>query len=175
MIIRSEFIVWINSGFLSNTQYSILKFNSSNETQWSSRFFELVKKRDFTLKTAQLFTPQEANKTLPLVKNIVKDILKTGRRIRELAKTLGKSFDADPEAQALLAELREHLTELENIGCSYKDFNFSVGLVDFPAIIEDQEVLLCWRSDELEIKYYHDASSGYAGRCPIPKHLLAVE
>ena len=124
------------------------------------------------MKTVQLFTPQEANKTLPLVKNIVNDILKTGRKIRELAQTLGTSFDSHAEAQGLLSELRENFAELENIGCSYKDFNFSVGLVDFPAIIDDEEVLLCWRSDEPEIKYFHSISAGYAGRRPIPRRYL---
>ena len=126
------------------------------------------------MKTAQLFTPQEANRTLPLVKNIVNDILKTGRQIRRLAKTLGAAFDKDKEAQGLLSELRENLAELENIGCSYKDFNFSVGLVDFPAVIDNDEVLLCWRSDESEIRYYHSVTAGYAGRLPIPEFYLSA-
>ena len=125
------------------------------------------------MKTAQLFTPQEANRTLPLVKKIVNDILKTGRRIRELAKELGQSFDTNKEAQNLLSDLRENLSELENIGCSYKDFNFSVGLVDFPGIINGEDVLLCWRSDELEIKYYHSINAGYPGRRLIPRQYLS--
>ena len=124
------------------------------------------------LETAQLFTPQEANKTLPLVRGIVNDILKTGHRIRELSKSLGKSFDSNAEARRLLSELRELLLELEAIGCYYKDFNFSVGLVDYPAIIDDQEVLLCWRSDEPEIRYYHTLTGGYAGRKLIPECIL---
>ena len=126
------------------------------------------------MKTAQLFTPQEANKTLPLVKGIVNDILQTGRQIRDLAQKLGDSFHSNPEVKNLLSELREHLSELEAIGCTYKDSSFSTGLVDFPAIIEGEEVLLCWRSDEADIRYYHDVNTGYADRRPIPKRYLST-
>ena len=125
------------------------------------------------MKTTQLFTPQEANKTLPLVKGIVNDILKTGQQIRKLSQTLGESFHSNSRVQYLLSQLREHLAELDTIGCLYKDFNFSKGLVDFPAIIDEKEVLLCWRSDETEIKYYHDVNTGYAGRRLIPTRYLS--
>ena len=124
------------------------------------------------VKAQRLFTPKEANRTLPLVKKIVSDILRTGRRIRALSQSLGVSFDSSLEVQDLMKDLKENLAELENIGCSYKDFNFSAGLVDFPAIFGNQEVLLCWRSDEPEIQYYHDLYSGYAGRKPIPSNFL---
>ena len=68
----------------------------------------------------------------------------------------------------------DHLEELESIGCSYKDWGFEVGLIDFPAIIEAEPVLLCWRSDEETVAWYHDYESGFAGRRPIPAHLLEV-
>lgn len=62
--------------------------------------------------------------------------------------------------------------ELEELGCFYRDWNFEKGLVDFPAIIDGQEVLLCWRSDEPELLYYHDYAAGFAGRKPIPREYL---
>jgi hypothetical protein len=68
-----------------------------------------------------------------------------------------------------MAENVNHfLGELEEIGCFYKDANFTVGLVDFPSIINDKEVFLCWRSDEDDILFYHDINTGFAGRRPIP-------
>jgi hypothetical protein len=39
-----------------------------------------------------------------------------------------------------------------------------MGLVDFPAMIDGEEVLLCWRSDEPEVLYYHGLEDGFAGR-----------
>ena len=124
------------------------------------------------MKTLELFTPQTANRTLPLVKNIVNDILTVGRRIHKLSPEQGASASGSSEVINLLSELRDNISELENLGCFYKDFNFSLGLVDFPAVIDDNEVFLCWRSDEPEIKYYHSINGGYAARRRIPQHYL---
>ena len=54
-------------------------------------------------------------------------------------------IDLDQSIKALMAQLEE-------IGCYYKDWNFNIGLVDFPAIIHGQEALLCWRSDEEKLR-----------------------
>lgn len=108
---------------------------------------------------------------LPLVRKIVTDILKNGRAIRALSTQTDKP-EEDPQINSLMDQLDELFDELESLGCSYRDWNFSEGLVDFPSRIHGQEVLLCWRSDEKTVAYYHDLESGYAGRLPIPKELL---
>lgn len=113
------------------------------------------------------FTVQEAVRTLPLVKRIIRDILDTSYQIRTMSTVLEGESESHPQIEALLEELKSFIAELEEMGCYYKDWNFSVGLVDFPAIIADKEVFLCWRSDEPEIKYYHEIEAGYAGRKPI--------
>lgn len=118
------------------------------------------------------FTPQEARETLPLVRRIVADILTTGQRARHLATELGADFRQDAKARAVMHELRDLMRELDSVGCSFKDWDFEIGLVDFPAIIDGRQVLLCWRSDEDEIRYYHTVDAGYAGRRPIPEELL---
>jgi hypothetical protein len=38
------------------------------------------------------------------------------------------------------------------------------GLIDFPAIIHDREVFLCWEQDEDDIEFWHELDTGYAGR-----------
>ena len=119
------------------------------------------------------FTPTQANKTLPLVQKIVQDILKTGRRLGEIHESMGEEAAREnPEFETLADHLDELFVELEEIGCSYRDWNFEVGLVDFPAIIDGKDALLCWRSDEKEIRFYHDLKTGYVGRQPIPEKLL---
>ena len=117
------------------------------------------------------FTPVEANRTLPLVKRIVKDIQSSGQLLVKLANDLGEQAADDPEIKGLIKELNELMGELDQIGCSYKDPNFTLGLVDFPAIIDDNEVELCWRSDEPSVAHYH-GPEGYSGRKPIPEELL---
>jgi hypothetical protein len=113
------------------------------------------------------FTQAEAQKTLPLVRQIVADILAVGGRIRAL-KSHGDHAHRHEELRKESARLEALLDELRQIGCQYKDWDFKMGLVDFPAVIDGKEVLLCWRSDEPEIKWYHGYMDGYAGRKPIP-------
>jgi len=121
------------------------------------------------------FTPAEARRTLPLVKKIVKDILDTSREMRLLAEELNGKVESDPEIQKLGADIESFLSELEEIGCFFKDWNFTLGLVDFPGVIDDREVFLCWKSDEDDIRFYHDVQEGYAGRKPIPEEYFIEE
>lgn len=114
------------------------------------------------------FTPSEAKKTLPLVRKIVKDILDTSREMRTIADEIGGDVEKDPHIQKLADDIEEFMKELEEIGCFFKDWNFAIGLIDFPAIIDGKEVFLCWRSDEDEILYYHEIDAGFAGRKLIP-------
>lgn len=115
------------------------------------------------------FTPPEAELTLPLVKKIVKDILDTSKEIKLLAEDLDGQIDDNSQVKKMLADINGFMRELEEIGCFYKDWNFSIGLVDFPAVIDGEEVLLCWRSDENNIRYYHSPEEGYPGRKLIPE------
>lgn len=136
------------------------------------------------------FSRADAVRTLPLVKRIVADILDTGRSLREYLeettpqraraaaeagptrseqrRAARRLFDEDPTIQEHRAALLEYLAEMNTIGCLYKDWDFEVGLVDFPAIMDGETVFLCWRSDESKIAFYHGVEAGYAGRRPLP-------
>ena len=118
------------------------------------------------------FTPAEARKTLPLVRKIVKDILDTSHEMRLIADEIGSEVEKDPRIQKLADNIEDFMQELEEIGCFFKDWNFQIGLVDFPAIIDNKEVFLCWRSDEDDILYYHGVEAGFAGRKLIPPEEL---
>jgi len=118
------------------------------------------------------FTPREAMKTLPLVKKIVKDILDTSFQIRTMAESIGGNIEEDENVNRLVIELNDYMKELEDIGCYYRDWNFSIGLVDFPSVINNQDVYLCWRSDEQEINFYHGLHEGFSGRKEIPREYL---
>ena len=88
--------------------------------------------------------------------------------MRLIADEIGSSVENDPRIQKLADNIEGFMLELEEIGCFFKDWNFSIGLVDFPAIIDGKEVFLCWKSDEDDIRYYHEMETGFAGRKPIP-------
>jgi hypothetical protein len=122
--------------------------------------------------TTKLFTPAEANRTLPLVRSIVSDILERARELRGLT-ALSASPEEDPELELIRQDILDLMQEIEDLGATYKDWNFEVGLVDFPSRIDGRAVLLCWRSDEPEISWYHPPESGFAGRTRIPSRLFA--
>ena len=108
----------------------------------------------------KIFTVDEAERTLPLVRSIVADILAVGAALKRNARaTTGE------EQQHQLQEL---IFELQEMGCFYKDWDFELGLVDFPAIVQGELVFLCWRSDEPALRFYHRMEEGYAGRRPLP-------
>jgi hypothetical protein len=118
------------------------------------------------------FTPAEARSTLPLVKKIVKDILDTTREMRLIAEDLDGEVQENPQLKKMAEEVNGFMNELEEIGCFFKDWNFTIGLVDFPSMINGKEVMLCWKSDEDDIRYYHDIDEGFSGRKPIPEEYL---
>ena len=121
----------------------------------------------------RFFTPPEAAKRLPLVKKIVEDILKNGQRLQTLI-TADHRQSSSTERARLQDEIEELIEELEKLGCFYKDWNFQVGLIDFPSIIEGKEVFLCWRSDEPKLLWYHGIEEGYLGRKLIPENFLQI-
>ncbi|MCW8850227.1 MAG: DUF2203 domain-containing protein [Melioribacteraceae bacterium] len=118
------------------------------------------------------FTPDEANKTLPLVKKIVKDILDYSFELKTISDSLAGEIEDSREAQSRISSIKGFMAELEEIGCAYKDWNFSIGLVDFPSIIDNEEVYLCWKSDEEKIIYYHGINEGFRGRKLIPEYAM---
>ena len=64
-----------------------------------------------------------------------------------------------------LAAMQELLLQFYRREIQIKDLDR--GLIDFPAILEDREVFLCWELAEDDIEYWHDLDAGYAGRVPL--------
>lgn len=114
------------------------------------------------------FSLEEARRTIPLVKQIVFDILSTGHLLNYYAEKINGTAEGNKKIEELLYKFHSYVQELEDIGCYYKDWNFKDGLVDFPATIGGKEVFLCWKCDEDDIKYYHELDTGYNGRKVIP-------
>jgi hypothetical protein len=121
------------------------------------------------------FTPAEARRTLPLVKNIVQDILETTKEMRLLADEIGNNVEGDDRIKNMASDVDKFMNELEEIGCYFKDWNFRIGLVDFPGLIDGREVFFCWKSDEEDIEFYHELDEGFSGRKPIPLELIEAK
>ncbi len=131
----------------------------------------------------QHFTVEQANRTLPLVRRIVEDIVDQHRRWREtileldLVSQAGHPDDQTPRAEGLVRQARDLSRELEScqrelreLGVQLKDSR--LGLVDFPSEIAGRTVLLCWRLGEPEVQFWHEVNAGYAGRQPLSPALV---
>jgi hypothetical protein len=120
----------------------------------------------------KFFTPKEANQLLPQVKKIVGEIIAKAQEVRALMATTDALNEYQGELIELDGRIKSLMGQLEEMGCHYKDWNFEIGLVDFPAIIHGEQALLCWRSDEPAIEWFHGDQDGYAGRRPITPGLI---
>lgn len=131
----------------------------------------------------KLFTVEEANRTLPLVRKIVEDIVAQHRVWREkileldlLASTTkadeprDRAEQLEREAQVLAREIDGFQQELDALGIELKDRR--LGLVDFASEINGRRVLLCWRLGEPEVQFWHEVDAGYAGRQPLSPSLV---
>ena len=67
--------------------------------------------------------------------------------------------------QQLAETFNSALTQIIETGCVIKDLD--VGLLDFPAVIDNQDVYLCWKLGEDRIRFYHRQDEGFAGRKPL--------
>lgn len=63
------------------------------------------------------------------------------------------------EAELLLSNFARKGVQLKMI---------NPGLIDFPAVLDGNNVLLCWKQGEERITHYHGWNDGFMGRKPIP-------
>ena len=115
----------------------------------------------------RVFSVQQANRTLPLVQRIVQDILQVSRKVgdyQEQFESLQAQGDSTHAELAMseLSEARElyrnFCQELSALGCSLCDE--VSGTVEFPAVVNDRQVILSWRLGEPEIIHWHDPGKG---------------
>ncbi len=129
----------------------------------------------------KLFTLDDANKMLPLVRAITKDVVRLARDMLDRRQRLdylkrGRDLESgDPygdELRQMETELeRDHerldafVNELRNLGLEIK--GLADGLIDFPSMMDGRLVFLCWKHGESEIQHWHEIDSGFAGRQPL--------
>ncbi|MGI9140800.1 MAG: DUF2203 domain-containing protein [Gemmatimonadaceae bacterium] len=124
---------------------------------------------------ARLFTIDQANRMLPLVRRIVEDIVQDYARWQEQVGVLevvaaGRRGDSpsdeaekvEQDTQRLAADIERYVGELRDLGVDFKGFD--EGLVDFPAELDGRQVYLCWKLGEDAVAHWHDVDAGFAGR-----------
>ena len=129
------------------------------------------KRRPTREKARKVFTLEHANRTLPLVRRIVTDIVDqyklvvtAQRGLHELAEdaTAEQKRRAEEISRDAVEKLRGLADELEEVGCELKDYQ--TGLIDFPGQRQGRDVYLCWRLGENDIQHWHEVDAGFNGR-----------
>ena len=90
------------------------------------------------------------------------------REIREVLASDG-SPGSDERLRAHEARVREIVRSMERAVAQIDAWSVTLrdiqsGLVDFPALVSGRQVWLCWRLGEGEIAWWHELSTGIAGR-----------
>jgi hypothetical protein len=121
------------------------------------------------------FSISDANKILPSVikkfnysKMLKNEIIKMEKQMS--LDLTSKSSMKDyiilkQKLNAKVTEFYKSIEDLESIGVVLKGLEH--GLLDFPAKRFDEEIWLCWKEGETEIKFWHEKDSGFMGRKPI--------
>ena len=130
----------------------------------------------------KLFTITEAERIRRELEPVLIEAMDGRRRLGELEESLArlanrilvmggvivsyeKAGKLRTEHDRMIAIVKSALERIEASGCLVKDLD--VGLLDFPAIINNEEVYLCWRLGEDRIRFYHRQDEGFAGRKPL--------
>jgi hypothetical protein len=119
----------------------------------------------------RLFTLGEARGLLPDVLKRADEVISVRADLVELqaALELGESrsrLGGLAEAKGFQAQLSELLGWFPAQGIELK--SIAPLLLDFPAEIDGDSVLLCWLEGERELTWYHKVEYGFAGRRVIP-------
>lgn len=130
----------------------------------------------------KLFTLTEAERTRRELEPVLIEAIEVRRKIAPLEEELGAlaariqwlggmlvpyeetarvRFDRDRLAESL----RTAIERISSTGCVVKDLD--MGLLDFPALINNEEVYLCWRLGEERIRFWHRQDEGFTARKPI--------
>jgi hypothetical protein len=67
--------------------------------------------------------------------------------------------------ESLTDDLNEIIRSITEQGVQVKDVD--QGLLDFPAVVEGEDALLCWHVGEEKIAFWHSPEDGFAGRRPL--------
>jgi len=118
----------------------------------------------------RIFTLDQARLLMPDLLAKADDVVAARADLVELQTALNQGTDSPlggiPEVKALEARLSEILGWFTAEGLDLK--GIAPLLLDFPAQLNGDDVLLCWLEGERELRWYHKPEHGFAGRRPIP-------
>ncbi|MBH5320244.1 DUF2203 domain-containing protein [Paenibacillus sp. GSMTC-2017] len=120
------------------------------------------------------FTLEEANELLPQIKLELQQLQLMTKQIEEhyisyrkvkannVAGSDDPLFELEGKLDFMQMEFSLYMGNITRKGVLLKMIH--PGLMDFPAIVDGEEVLLCWKEGEDQITHYHGWNDGFVGR-----------
>lgn len=121
------------------------------------------------------FTIKSANEMLPTIIEKFQKIKQEKNEVEKMEQKLQVNLSGT-------SNLDDYVTLKQNLNASVTRFYASIeelektgvvlkgleeGLLDFPSKKFDDEIWLCWKEGETEIKFWHEKDVGFNGRKPI--------
>ena len=121
------------------------------------------------------FTIKSENEMLPTIIKKFQKIKQEKNEVEKMEQKLQMNLSGT-------SNLNDYVTLKQNLNASVTRFYASIeelektgvvlkgleeGLLDFPSKKFDDEIWLCWKEGETEIKFWHEKDVGFNGRKPI--------
>ena len=136
---------------------------------------------------SRTFTVSEAQTLLPVLESLLRSAMEAKALIEEvdgemqsLANRIfingGTLVDVvsvarrKAQREKAVQRAKDAVAEIDATGVQVKDLD--IGLLDFPCVVGDDVILLCWKMGEKTITHWHGAQEGFAGRKPIDERIL---
>ena len=131
---------------------------------------------------SRIISIEEANRMLPLLRQIVMDIIQNWDQIiskrtqlecaeKELALVPAKRETASKDASVLelkadlnylIDKINSYIREVEQLGCFVEEFKR--GIINFPSLFHGRKVFLCWKPDEAQVMHWHELDETFKDR-----------
>jgi hypothetical protein len=136
------------------------------------------------------FALEEAQELLPVLDGLLRKAMEAGRRAQRLEAEFDQVRDRimvcgglevdvlrlarrRAEQDKTVQGLQDALAEIEASGAQVKDLD--LGLLDFPCVVGDRVILLCWRLGEKRIAHWHGTGEGYSARKVIDERIVRAQ
>ncbi|MEA2633171.1 MAG: hypothetical protein QOE66_3390 [Chloroflexota bacterium] len=113
-----------------------------------------------------------ANARIPVVRDVLsllRDQLAELARLREesLAPDLDEADTRRLELRisGIVDQMHASVARIDAWSITLRDIG--TGLIDFPALVNGRQVCLCWQLGEDEVEWWHEMTTGFAGRLPL--------
>ncbi len=121
------------------------------------------------------FTLKEANAMLPHIVKKFKDLVNLKNEVIRIQTEMESDSGyrngfkeyilKKQELNTAISNFYKAIEDMENTGVTIKSIDD--GLLDFPSLRFNEEIWLCWKEGETEIKFWHGKDEGFNGRKPV--------